>query len=354
MSKIISAGTSDAKYELSQGDLKEFTHDLFHDSGVDIERMISVFDNSTISRRHITVPVEWLKHNHTFSERNSIFRENAVELASEAIEECLGKVNADYSDIDNIIFISSTGISAPTIDAELFNKLKLNSHIKRNPVWGLGCAGGAAGISRALEFTRAYPSKNALVAAVELCSLTFQKDDLSKSNIIAASLFSDGAAAALVCGSENKLAVHEGIKLIDSLSTIYPDSLDVMGWDIVNDGFKVIFSRDIPAIVKEYVHPNITELLNIHNLELSDLKHYITHPGGLKVINAYEESLGLTNGKLKYSRKVLNEHGNMSSPSVLYVLKEFLNEKKYNAGEFGLISALGPGFSSELVLFMTL
>lgn len=354
MSKIISAGTADAKYELSQNDLKDFTYNLFHDSGVDIERMIKVFDNSAVSRRHITVPLEWLKTQHTFPERNKIFNENSIELAIEAIDDCLNNVNADYSDIDNIIFITSTGLATPTIDAELFNKLKFNTHIKRTPLWGLGCAGGAAGISRALEFTKAYPQKNSLVIAVELCSLTFQKDDLSKSNIVATSLFSDGAAAALVAGSENTFSEKPGVKLIDSFSTIYKDSLNVMGWDFAENGFRVVFSRDIPSIVKDYVHPNIKEFLELHGLTIPDLKYYIAHPGGQKVISAYEESLCLPAGTLKYSRKVLKEHGNMSSPSVLYVLKEYMQENNYKPGEYGLLSALGPGFSSELVLFMTL
>ncbi len=353
MSKIISAGTADAKYVLSQNELKQFIFNLFNHSEIDIERMVTVFDNSSISRRHITVPIEWLKENHSFQERNEIFKRSAIELASEAIKECIQKAGADYTDIDNIIFVTSTGLSTPTIDAELFNKLKLNRHIKRTPLWGLGCAGGAAGISCAFEFTKAEPSKNALVIALELCSLTFQKDDLSKSNIVASSLFSDGSAAAFIAGDESRFSTNNGIKLMDSLSTIYPDSLNVMGWDIVNDGFKVMFSRDIPQIVREFVKPNITELLELHNLSISDIKHYIAHPGGFKVINAYEESLNIHNGYLSMSRKILNEHGNMSSPSVIYVLKEFLNAKQYKPGEFGLISALGPGFSSELALFKT-
>jgi len=353
MSRIISAGTADAPYKLPQSEVKRFIHNLYANTYDEIDKMISVFDNSTISNRHFSVPVEWLIDEHSFSERNKIFKDVALELTEKAIEESLNNAEADYSDIDNIIFITSTGLSTPTIDALLFNKLKLNRHIKRTPLWGLGCAGGASGISRALEYTKANPSHNAVVIAVELCSLTFQKDDLSKSNIIASSLFSDGCAAVFVAGSESRFAHKNGVILVDSLSTIYSDSIDVMGWDIVDNGFKVIFSRDIPAIVKQCVQPNIKELLKIHSLNVIDIKHYITHPGGLKVINAYEESLNLTNGKLDYSKKVLNEHGNMSSPSVMYVLKEFLNDCKYNSDEYGLISALGPGFSSELILFKT-
>ncbi len=353
MPSIISAGTADAPFKLPQSEVKRFIHNLYANTYDEIDKMIGVFDNSTISNRHFSVPVEWLNEEHTFSERNKIFKDVALKLTEKTVEELLNRAGADYCHIDNIIFITSTGLSTPTIDALLFNKLKLNRHIKRTPLWGLGCAGGASGISRALEYTKANPTHNAVVIAVELCSLTFQKDDLSKSNIVASSLFSDGSAAVFIAGDESTFSQKKGIDLLDSLSTIYNDSLDVMGWDIVDNGFKVVFSRDIPAIVKQCVYPNIKELLKDHNLTVSDIKHYITHPGGLKVINAYEQSLNLTNGKLDYSKKVLNEHGNMSSPSVIYVLKEFLNDAKFGAKEYGLISALGPGFSSELILFKT-
>ncbi len=351
MSSIISTGTSDAKYRLPQSEVKEFVNNLFSETGSNIERMISVFDNSTVDERHFCAPLEWFKSSHSFPERNKLFIENALNISEEAINECLQKSGIEAADVDHLIFISTTGISTPSIDALLINRMKFNTHIKRTPIWGLGCAGGAAGLSRAMDFTKAYPDKICLVVAAELCSLTFQKDDLSKSNIIATSLFSDGCAAVLVGGSSSKVSAKAELELKDSLSTIYYDSLDVMGWEIVEQGFRVIFSRDIPEIVKDFVYPNIREMLDSHKLTLQDLKHYVTHPGGLKVINAYEESLGITNGAFDNSRKVLREHGNMSSPSVLYVLNEFINEHKYNSGDKGLISALGPGFSSEILLF---
>jgi alkylresorcinol/alkylpyrone synthase len=353
MPRVISVGTADAPYKIDQSEVKSFIYDLFSNNYPEIDRMINVFDNSSISRRHFSVPVAWLNYKHSFSERNKVFIDTAFELTQKAIKECLANADAEHSDIDCIIFITSTGLSTPTIDALLFNELKLKRHIKRIPLWGLGCAGGASGITRGMEYTKANPKHNALVVAVELCSLTFQKDDLSKSNIIATSLFSDGCAAAFISGDETKFTERSGADLIDSLSTIYTDSLDIMGWDIVDSGFKVLFSKDIPTIVKDYVEKNVTELLSQHNLTVDDIKHYVTHPGGAKVISAYEESLGLTNGKLDFSRKVLKEHGNMSSPSVLYVLKEFLNHSAYGKDEHGLISSLGPGFSSELILFKT-
>lgn len=352
MASVVSTGRADAPFKISQSELKSFILNLFSDSELDVNRLISVFDNSEISDRHISVSPQWLTSEHTFKERSELFRETAVGLAKQAVIEALHKAGAVPSDIHNIIYVTSTGVMTPTLDAVLFNELGLSKHVKRTPLWGLGCAGGAAGISRAMDYTRAYPKENALLIAVELCSLTFQRNDLTKSNIVAASLFSDGAACAVVCGNESSLNSKSRLELLDSFSTIYDNSLDVMGWDIVDSGFRVIFSRDIPAIVKDFVKPNIREFLSIHNMSVDDIEYYVTHPGGLKVINSYEESLGLENGKLDLSRKVLREHGNMSSPSVLYVLDEFLKTNSAG-GKYGLLSALGPGFSSELVLFRT-
>jgi alkylresorcinol/alkylpyrone synthase len=351
MAKVISVGTADAPYKFPQSEVKGFVYQLFSNAREDIERMINVFDNSTIEVRHFSQPKEWATKTHGFRERNELYIKNACALSSEAVCNCINRINAQFSDFDHIIFVSSTGISTPSIDALLINELKLNCHIRRTPIWGLGCVGGAVGLSRAFEYACARPNGAALLIAVEICSLAFQRDDYSKSNIIATSLFSDGAAAALVVGREHGLFDFEGVNLIDSLSTTFLNSLDVMGWEVVDTGLKVIFSKDIPTIVKKYVRPNIMELLYKHKLSLGDIRHFITHPGGLKVLSAYEESLGLPNGALELSRKVLREHGNMSSPSVLYVLNEFLQSGEYSSGDYGLISALGPGFSSEIILF---
>jgi alkylresorcinol/alkylpyrone synthase len=353
MAKVISVGTADAPYKFPQSEVKDFVHGLYSDACEDIERMMSVFDNSMIGMRHFSQPKEWATLTHSFSERNKLYIQNACALSSEAACGCIKGINAEFSDFDHIIFVSSTGISTPSIDALMINELKLNCHIRRTPIWGLGCLGGAVGLSRAFEYAQTFPKSAVLLIAVEICSLAFQRGDFSKSNIIATSLFSDGAAVALIVGKAHSLFDRAGVNFIDSLSTTFPNSLDVMGWEVVDTGLKVIFSKDIPTIVRKYVRPNITELLYKHKLTLGNIKHYITHPGGLKVISAYEESLGLPNGSLKISRKILREHGNMSSPSVLYVLKEFLERGEYSSGDYGLISALGPGFSSEIILFQS-
>lgn len=352
MSKVISVGTAQVPYEYRQSEAKDFARLLFSQDR-NIERMLEVFDNSMIETRRFVHPKEWFENNKSFKERTESFLNNSLLLSKSAINDCLGKFGGDYGDFDHIIFVSSTGVATPSIDALLINDLHLDTHMKRTPIWGLGCAGGAAGLSRALEYTKAYPESAVLLIALEICSLAFHGEDYSKSNIVSTALFSDGAAAVIVAGKDSKLYGYSDLMLINSLSTTYYDSLDVMGWEIVNDGFKAIFSKDIPSIVRDKVRGNIEELLSFYGLTIPDLKHYVVHPGGPKVINEYEASLGLSEGTFKYSRKVLKEHGNMSSPTVLYVLKEFMEGEDYGKGDYGIISALGPGFSSELLLFET-
>ncbi|MCE9501490.1 MAG: hypothetical protein K8R21_13470 [Leptospira sp.] len=351
MPKIISVGTASAEFKTPQTVVKGFVQKKFANRNKDINRLIGAFDNSSIDTRYFVCPMEWFESPHSFSEVNAIYVEKSVDLAVKAISNCINDKGFDISDFQKIIFVSSTGLSTPSLDALIINKLNLDRHIRRTPVWGLGCLGGAASISQAMEYTKAYPEDAVLIVAVELCSLTFQQNDFSKSNVIATALFSDGAASVLVAGEKNKHYDKPGLKCIDTLSTIYHNSLDVMGWEVEDSGLRVIFKKDIPMIVRDLVKPNIMEFTGANDKALGDILHFVAHPGGLKVINSYEEALDLKSGSLNHSRKMLAEHGNMSSASVLYVLNDFLYNGKYSPGDFGLITALGPGFSSELVLF---
>ncbi len=353
MSKVISISMAEPPTKVTQTEVREFINELFSRRRDDLDRLIGVFKNSSIVSRHFTEERSWYGKEHGFGERNELYIRSAVRLSEDCSMECLSEAGLKAADIHHVIFVSSTGLSTPSIDARLFNSMKFNAHVKRTPIWGLGCAGGAAGLSRALEYTRAMPDHAVLLIAIELCGLTFQKDDYSKNNLIGTSLFSDGAAAAVIVGDKHPMFKHDGINLLNSLSTIFDNSLDIMGWDVRNTGLKVIFSKDIPTIVHNSVRQNIEELTNENGIKLSDIKHFVIHPGGPKVMDAYEQALGLPNGSLGFSRKVLREHGNMSSPTVLYVLKEFMYSHEYKPNEYGLISALGPGFSSELVLFKT-
>lgn len=348
MPKIASVGTAVPHYDLSQDTVQQFAKEMFGEAFRDIDRLLAVFHNANIHKRHLSVPITWFEKSHSFQEKNDTYIQVSCELGAQAVNTCLRQAGLTPQDVDHLIFVSSTGLATPSIDARLANQLHMSSHLKRTPIWGLGCAGGAVGLSRAYEYAKAYPQSRVVMVALELCGLTFQRHDLSKSNLIAASLFADGAAAALVTGDEGSLERMDGPRIKDTMSTLWPQTEDVMGWDVGDDGLRVIFSKDIPTIVKTHIRPNLTDFLAREDLTLDDITHYVTHPGGMKVIQAYEDALNLSPDATTPARRILSEYGNMSSASVLFVLEEVmpLAEK----GEYGVMTALGPGFSSEHVL----
>jgi alkylresorcinol/alkylpyrone synthase len=345
MPKIAGVATALPKYKLTQADAKAFAYRVFGDRPA-IDKLISVFDNSLIDERSFVVDHDWFEQPHDFTEVNDFYIEQALELSKEAICRLSDQLGVSLDNIDAIIFISTTGLSTPSIDARLFNVLPFNKHIKRIPIWGLGCAGGAAGLARAYDIAKAYPDSRVMVVSLELCGLAFQKNDKQKSSVVATALFGDGAAACLVVGDNVEAT---GPAIVDTMSTIYTDTLDVMGWRITGEGFKVVLSRDIPTIVRSLVHENIGEMLTRNKLSYDDLSHFVAHPGGKKVLEAYEEALDLKQEDLRHSYGVLRDHGNMSSATVFFILERYLQDPTVTAG-YGLLSALGPGFCSELVL----
>lgn len=358
MPSIISIAEVVPRNEMKQDQVSAFARELFSQTFKDIERLLKAFQNGQIEKRHFAKSIDWYKQDRTFEEKNKAYIDEAVELGKAAIEKCLSnnrflKKNVPYEEIDAIFFISTTGMATPSIEARIMNQLAFSPHTKRTPVWGLGCAGGAAGLSRAYEYCLAFPKAKVLVLSVELCSLTFQRNDHSKSNLIGTSLFADGGACALVCGDAIEIDELRAKKtspfILATQSTLMPDSLDVMGWDVKNEGLFVIFSRDIPHIIEEWLKPNVTEFLNIHNRDLQEISYFIAHPGGKKVLDAYVQSLGFSENMTGVSLEVLRQFGNMSSATILFVLKRFM-EMDIDSGKYGLGTALGPGFSSELLL----
>ncbi len=356
---ILSVGKSVPIYELSQDSTVEFAREIFQDSFKDFDRLLPVFKNGEIKSRQFVQPVEWYKKPRTFEEKNDLYIKMAVKHGIEAVENCLSNKallhnNIAYEEVDALFFVSTTGLSTPSIDAKIMNALPFKETTKRIPIWGLGCAGGASGLSRAYEYCKAYPDSTVLVISVELCSLTFQHDDRSKSNLIGTSLFADGVACTCVVGNnvdwKSKSTIHTIPKILDTRSTLMRNSEDVMGWDIKNNGLYVIFSRDIPSIIKKWLQPQVIDFLEEHNMKLNEINHFIAHPGGKKVLDAYKEGLGFTEDQLLISKEVLINHGNMSSVTVMYVLELYLQRELGKAKEFGLIGALGPGFSSEMLL----
>ena len=358
MPKIISVGTFDPPHVLDQSAASTIVRERFSTGFANIERMMSVFDNSQITKRHFSVPLDWFLTNHSLQERNDLYIKLATDFGIEAVQACLQSEQflqqpVAEKEIDAIFFMSTTGMATPSIEARIMNRLPFSPHTKRIPVWGLGCAGGAGGIARANEYCTAFPKAKVLVIALELCSLTFQHDDFSKSNLVGAALFADGVACVLVVGDEvNHRAMSKQLtspRVRAHQTTLLPDSERVMGWDIKDRGLYVIFSRDIPDVIRGWLKQNVEEFLSQQNLEGRPIPHFIAHPGGRKVLEAYQDALGLSEDDTAVAREVLRTHGNMSSPSILYVLKEFM-QKAIPANDLGLMTSLGPGFSSELLL----
>lgn len=347
MPRIAAVGTAVPPYSVSQESAQELSREHFSDHLDELPRLLDIFGHAKVSRRYFALPPRWVASRGSFAERNAPFLEEATKLAAEAAERCLAKAGRDAAEVGTLVFVSTTGIAAPSIDAYLIQRLGMGGNTRRLPVWGLGCAGGVAGLARASELSLSDPGGLTLLVAVELCGLTFCPEDRSKSNFIATALFGDGAAAVLVAGPR---AGSPGPRIVGAHSTLWPDTYDVMGWDVAEDGFRVRFSRDIPTIVRRLLRPAVEQFLKPHGLSPADVAHYITHPGGPKVLAAYGEALGLTAEKLSAARSVLAEYGNMSSVSVLFVLERILAEAKAAPGDYGLLTALGPGFSSEQLL----
>ncbi len=357
MPTILSVAEAVPPFSITQDKVMDFAEELFSESFRDIKRLLPVFLNGQIEKRHFAKGLEWFKQDHTFQEQNDAYLESAVTLGIEAIENCLSTPkyltkSIPFDEIEAIFTISSTGIATPSIEARIMNLLPFSAHTKRIPIWGLGCAGGASGLSRAYEYCLAFPKSKVLVLAIELCSLTFQRNDRSKSNLVGTSLFADGVAAVVVCGDESEVQTYQKRvalpKIIATKSTLMQDSLDVMGWDLKNEGLHVVFSKDIPTIVENWLESNVKTFFKEQNLAIKEVRHFIAHPGGKKVLKAYEKALGFSEEMTEIPLQVLKEYGNMSSTTILYVLNRFMGLA--NRGEFGLAAALGPGFSSELLL----
>lgn len=350
MPTIASVATAVPPHRITQQIARDYSQQFFGPEIAEVERYLTVFDNADIETRYLSASPEWFMQPHSFGEANDLFIDTACKLGEDAARRCLEQANVAAHEIDHLFFVTTTGLAAPSIDARLITLLGMSPHTRRTPIWGLGCAGGLGGLERAQEYVRAYPNQRALVVTVELCSLTMQFNDRSKRNLVALSLFSDGAAAVLVEGDAVERPATSGPRVLDSRSTLFPDSFDLMGWDIVDDGFRVIFGTRIPSVVTHHYHDLACEFLQLHGLTPADITHHIYHPGGAKVLRAYEKALQLTPEQLDHSRTVLREYGNMSSATVLFVLERFLKQATIQPGDKGLLCVFGPGFSCEMLL----
>jgi alkylresorcinol/alkylpyrone synthase len=311
------------------------------------------YTNVKVNGRYLSWPLERYKEPTTFEERNDAYIETALELGEQTICALLDRAQMEPQEIDQLTTISTTGIAVPSLDARLMNRIPFSRGMKRLPLFGLGCVGGAAGIARTADYLQGHPEEAVILFAVELCSLTIQRDDLSMANLVASGLFGDGAAAVLMVGDDHPRAkrVQRGLpRVIDSQSQFFPDTEHIMGWEVTNSGFKVMLSADIASLAQSEVRPVMEVFLGRHDLTITDIDHWLVHPGGPRVIQALADGLGLPEEALTLSWESLAEAGNISSASVLLILDKTMKRSQPKPGEFGVLMAMGPAFCAELVL----
>lgn len=339
--RLLALATTVPRHRIEQLEVARQGARAFDRARSDFARLLPVFGNAGIEARYFCMPMDWYLLPHGWPERSRLFVEHAVELLAEVAGKCLAQAGCSVGAVDGIVAVSTTGVSTPSLDALLIERLRLRPDTRRLPLFGFGCAGGVIGLTRACEMASARPGSRILLLVVELCSLTFRQGDNSSGNIVASALFGDGASALLIGAGES------GPLLLQGGEHTWPHSLDVMGWTIEPDGFGVLFSRDIPNIVRAEFAAAVDAFLMRHALDRRELAGYVCHPGGAKVIEAVEQSLNLTAGSLLEARQVLRDYGNMSAVTVLFVLQRMLARRR--PGLY-LMSALGPGFTAGFQL----
>jgi alkylresorcinol/alkylpyrone synthase len=316
--------------------------------------ILEVFRNARIDSRSLAMPVEWYLEPHGFAERNEAYSRVGLDLVEDASAKALASAGLGPRDVDAVVMVSTTGIATPSLEARLSNRMGLRPDIKRVPVFGLGCAGGVAGLARAADLAKAEPASNVLLVAMELCSLSFDvttalglgRGGVDKKSLVAASLFADGCAAAVVSGDA---AGAEGLGWVAGASHLFPQTERVMGWDVADDHLEVVLSPGIPDLVRGEMSGILRPFLAAHNGG-KDPEHWILHPGGARVVDAFREALGLRGDELRWTEGVLRAHGNMSSPTALFVLEEAARLGTLESGDRLLAGALGPGFAGEFAL----
>ncbi len=337
-----SVATASPGAPVAQSTLKGILSDLWIGSDGGLRTMLKVFDTSGVATRHFALPLSEYVTLDTFERRNARYVERARVLDVEASAKALAAAGLSPHDVTHVVLVSSTGISTPSLDAHLVNDLPLPGRVRRYPLWGLGCGGGGAGLGLAADLARLAPDAVVLLVVVELCSLAFVPGHRTKRNLVATALFADGAAAAVVTGSGHglELGVHR--------TTTWPDTLDMMGWDLTDAGLGLVLSRSLPAFARERMGPVLADVRAAAGWGPDEEPAFLAlHPGGPKVLDAIGEAIGATPALLAPARRVLARYGNMSAPTFLYVLAEILSETPEPAGP-GVYSVLGPGFSCDI------
>ena len=341
------AGTATAvpPHLLTREIVKHHMKGVFSLEGKHLEAIHTVIDNSQIDQRHSVFPVEYIIEPRPLAQINVEYREKAVELGLQVTAEALAQAGMVPSDIDLLITVSCTGVMIPSLDAYIATEMGFRPDVRRLPITELGCAAGAAGLARSWEYLSGFPDRTALLVAVELPTLTFQRKDYSQANLISAVLFGDGAAGVVITGRE-----ASGPRIIASESFLFPNSLDAMGFDLRDSGFHIVLSKDVPQLIRDRIKGLVDGFLAREGLTREDISAFILHPGGQKLLSFMEAELDLTRTDTEFSWDVLRRFGNLSSASVLFILQDFLSKREMPSGSYGLLMAFGPGFTAEMIL----
>jgi alkylresorcinol/alkylpyrone synthase len=339
---LLSLASASPPHEFMQAEVGAQARRLFGPKFREFERLFPIFRNTGILRRQAVMPMEWYFEDRSWPERTAVYLAGAVDLFCEAAAKALERAGLTAADVDTIVTVSSTGIATPSLEARAMGRMDFRPDVARVPVFGLGCAGGVTGLSLASRLAQASPGSVVLVVTIELCTLACRLDEMTSANIVATALFGDGAAACVLrAGKDEGLARING-----NAEYTWPDTLDIMGWSVDPMGFGVIFDRAIPTFAEANFRPAVDVSLSKMGLAAAEVDRFVCHPGGAKVVEVLEKSLDLGQGALTFEREVLADHGNMSAPTVLFVLERALAAK--TRGQL-VLTAFGPGFTASFL-----
>jgi alkylresorcinol/alkylpyrone synthase len=345
METIAATATAVPPYLMTREATKQAMREVFRLEPRRLAAVMSIFDNAQVERRHSVFPIEYLVRPRSLTQTNAEYQEHALALSRRVALDCLEQAGLRPSDVDFLISVSCTGYMIPSLDAYLIGDLGFRPNVRRLPITELGCVAGAMALSRARELVRAFPDTNALVITVELPTLTLQHGDYSQANLVSCALFGDGAAAALVTSRATP-----GAQIIDTEAHLFPDSLDAMGFDLRDNGFHMVLSKDVPDLLRGAIGGVIRLFLARHGLTEAQLSAFLLHPGGKKILYNLEDELGIARHKTAPSWEVLRDFGNLSSATLLFVLREWMTKRRLAEGAYGLMAGFGPGLSAELLL----
>lgn len=334
---LLSLATAVPPYVVEQSEAKVRARQAFGGNKALFDRLAGVFDNAGIARRHIVAPQDWYMHGHGWHDRNAVYLESAEQMFIGAASAAIEKAGLAPREIDGVVTVSTTGIATPSLEARVGHRLGLREDVRRVPVFGLGCAGGVNGLSLAARLASADPGSIWLFVAVETCSISIRIDSDDPAAVVATALFGDGAAAAVVTSGLHSLA-----RITGSAEKIWPDTLRVMGWDVDDPGLSVVFDRAIPPFIEENLAGAVEEMCATFEISRDEIDRFCCHPGGVKVIDAIETALHLNQGELNLEREVLRDYGNMSAPTVMFVLERLLER---GLPDKVVMTAFGPGFT---------